>query len=278
MEPRSSQETLDHEIPPTERQQPARAVPCLEATCHFPHRQSPPGSARRDARLDRTGAACADDSPQEAQEPSRPPAAPASAPRRDGADGRSTRDVPRGRGPDPVLRAGQVPVRADGDGLDARLHDGAGLHGADGRRRLPADQRVRRGAGCGSQARRSTGARGGHHCTRGCNSVPERDGFDGELRPCGDLLGAPCRPHLPAHADRDRRKASSGKRSSAPVPTARQQGVEAGQGPDGRRDGNDRRQHPCFAGQDAREGEHNVGTASRSRPRGAQGSPLCMPP
>src|SRR5216684_1614045 len=106
-------------------------------------------------------------------------AAPACAAGSDAADGDAADELSGGGGSDPLLRAGTLPVRADGDGLDARFHHHSGLHRADGRGGNPAHQRVRGGAGGGGEVGRPESGGGGHDGAGSGDPVAERDGIAG---------------------------------------------------------------------------------------------------
>src|SRR5712691_10797095 len=137
------------------------------------------GGADGPAGLGRSGSAGGADPGEQAEERGWPPAASAGAARRDAADGNAEDELSGCGGSNPVLRAGAVSVRADGDGLDARFHDDLGLHRIDGRGRNRSDQRIRGGAGSCGEAGRSENSGGGHDGAGSGDPVAERDGIDG---------------------------------------------------------------------------------------------------
>src|SRR6266851_1238333 len=179
-------EEILHEQEARRCQPPAGPVPALEDAKN-PYRGEPPaGPANRAYRLDRARGARRGDSPEQGEERGRATTAHANKSRCDDAESNARYDLARVGGPSSPLRPGQIPVRADRDGLDAGLHDGARLRGAVGRGWGEVDQRVRGGVGSRREVSGPKRGSGGHDSAGGSHPIPERDGIDGRLR---DICG-----------------------------------------------------------------------------------------
>src|ERR1035438_10093862 len=259
-----------HEQEPRWSQPPTGVLRAIEAA-DYPDRSEPSaGAADGHTGLDGDGGASRTDPAEEAEERCWSAAAPANDAGSDRLYGDAATDVPGGRGPDPVLRAGSLHVRADRDGMDAGLHDHPGLHGADGRGRRTAAERVR-GRACGrEEAGRPEHHGRGYDSAGGGDPAPERDGADGELPSIGDIGGKACGRWSEEVSGQDDRKIRGREEEAPRVPTRREEQDEGGKGSDGLGDDGDRRRDPICAGGCARSDEERCDQAAGPRYRRAE--------
>src|SRR6266851_736292 len=180
------------------------------------------GAADRPPRLGRGGSPSGAHSREQAEERCRAAAAPACAAGSDAADGDAADELSGGGGSDPLLRAGTLPVRADGDGLDARFHHHSGLHRADGRGGNPAHQRVRGGAGGGGEVGRPESGGGGHDGAGSGDPVAERDGIAGVVFQLGGGGEQARRPGAEGIRGESGEQAEGGQGEGAQVSSLRQ--------------------------------------------------------